>query len=152
MALTFHHVCFTVTDIQRSIKFYSDILGLQLREGPRDVNGEGSNTPIYTGLPEARLRVASLQLYRGATLELIQYLSPQGEKMVSTRRCDVGSAHICFTVDNALTIFEEFKAKGVSFVSEPLEDSRGNFMFYFYDPDGYTLEITESKLKSDDLA
>ena len=151
MALSFHHVCFTVSDIQRSIKFYRDILGLKLKEGPRDVNGEGSNTPIYTGLPGARLRVASFQLYRGATLELIQYLAPRGETTVSTRRCDVGSAHICFTVDNALTIFERFKTEGIRVVSEPVRDSRGNSMFYFYDPDGYTLEITESKLKSDDL-
>lgn len=148
MALAFHHVCFTVSDIERSIKFYRGILGLKLKEGPRDVNGEGSNTPIYTGLPGARLKVASLQLERGATLELIQYLAPQGEKRVSARRCDVGSAHICFNVDNALTVYEGFKTEGVSVVSAPVKDSRGNFMFYFYDPDGYTLEITEAKLKS----
>ena len=147
MELGFHHVCFTVSDIQRSMKFYREILGLELAEGPRDVNGEGSNTPIYTGLPGARLRVALLQLHPGAALELIQYLSPQGEKTVSTRRCDVGSAHICFTVDNAFTVFERFKKEGVRVVSEPVKDSRGNFMFYFYDPDGYTLEITESKPK-----
>jgi glyoxylase I family protein len=147
MELGFHHVCFTVHDIQRSIKFYREILGLKLKEGPRDVNGEGSNTPIYTGLPGARLRVALFELYRGSGLELIQYLSPQGEKTVNTRRCDVGSAHICFTVDNALTVFERLKAEGVRVVSEPVKDSRGYLMFYFYDPDGYTLEITEIKRK-----
>ena len=147
MELGFHHVCFTVSDIQRSIKFYREILGLKLMEGPRDVNGEGSNTPIYTGLPGARLRVALFELFRGSGIELIQYLSPQGEKRVNTRRCDVGSAHICFTVDNAFTVFKRFKAEGVQVVSEPVKDSRGNFMFYFHDPDGYTMEITELKRK-----
>jgi len=145
MTLTFHHVCFTVSNIQRSIKFYQDILGLKLKEGPRDVGGKGSATSIYTGLPDAHLRVALLQLYQGASLELIQYLSPQGVKTVDTRRCDVGSAHICFTVDNVLEMYEKLKSKEIRVVSEPMKDSKGNLMFYFYDPDGFTLEITSSK-------
>jgi YD repeat-containing protein len=78
---------------------------------------------------------------------LIQYLSPQGEKTVRTRRCDAGSAQNGFTVDNAFTVFKRFKKGGVHVVSEPVKDSRGNFMFYLYDPDGYTLEITDSKRK-----
>ena len=145
MRLTFHHVCFTVSNIQRSIKFYQDVLGLKLKEGPRDVGGKGSTTPIYTGLPDAHLRVALLQLYQGNNLELIQYLSPQGGKTVGTRRCDVGSAHICFTVENVLKMYEKLKSKGVHIVSEPMKDSKGNLMFYFHDPDGFTLEISSSK-------
>ena len=93
------------------------------------------------------MRVTLFQLYWESGLKLIKYLSPHGEKTVSTRRCDVGAAHICFTVDNALTVFERFKAKGVSVVSEPVKESRGNFMFCFYAPDGYPLEMTELKRK-----
>jgi glyoxylase I family protein len=145
MTLSFRHIGFTVSNIQRSIEFYQGILGLQLKEGPRDVGGKGSTTPIYTGLPDAHLRVASLQLYQGTSLELIQYLAPQGGKTVDTRRCDTGSAHICFTVDNLPKMYETLKSKGVRTVSEPMKDSKGNLMFYFYDPDGFTLEITSAK-------
>ncbi len=145
MTLTFRHVGFTVSNVQRSIEFYQGVLGLQLKEEPRDVGGKGSTTPIYTGLPDAHLRVASLQLYQGTSLELIQYLAPPGEKTVGTRRCDVGSAHICFTADNVLETYQQLKSKGVRIVSEPMKDSKGNLMFYFYDPDGFTLEISSAK-------
>ena len=113
MTLTFRHICFTVSDISKSIQFYQDILGLKLKEGPRDVGGEGTATPIYTGLPGARLRVALLHLYGDSNLELIQYLAPQGGGTVTTRRCDVGSAHIGFVVDDAKKIYEELKAWNV---------------------------------------
>ena len=145
----FHHVCFTVSDIERSIQFYQDIFGMRLTDGPRDVGGEGTSTPSYTSLTGARLKLALLQLDGDYFLELIQYLYPEGKKTVATRLCDVGSAHIAFSRDDITKFCEALKTKGVSFVADPAPNSKGLLMAYFYDPDGFVLEVIERQKRND---
>jgi catechol 2,3-dioxygenase-like lactoylglutathione lyase family enzyme len=141
MALTFWHVSFTVSDIDQSIAFYRDILGLELKSGPRNGGGKGTETGTIVGFPGARLKVAGLKLNDDCVLELLQYVHPEGKKRVETQRCDVGSAHVAFLVKDVQAKYEELKEKGVHFVSAPARDTRGRPVAYFYDPDGITLEL-----------
>jgi catechol 2,3-dioxygenase-like lactoylglutathione lyase family enzyme len=137
------HVSFTVSDMDKSIRFYRDIIGLKLLTGPADVGGEGTGTATIVGFPGARLRVAVLELSGDVFLELIQYLFPEGEKVMKTRRCDVGAAHIAFWTDDLPGAYEALKEKGVRFVAPPAKGSIGLLAAYFLDPDDYALEIRE---------
>ncbi len=143
MTLSFEHLGIAVSDIDRSVQFYRDILGLELMGPVREVGGWGSETATIVGLPGARMKVAKLRLDGDLYIELLQYLYPEGKKTVETRRCDVGSSHISFIVRDVQKAYDNFKAKGVCFVSLPAKNSMGLLATYFYDPDGITLAIIE---------
>jgi len=143
MILTTNHTSFTVSDAERSVAFYRDLLGfrlLSLAERPREF------AEIATGIPGAHLKVAYLEAPGGHRLELVQYLSPPGAKL-DTRTNNVGSAHLALNVDDLRKVYQEFKAKGVRFKGEPIEPpagpNKGNLMVYMLDPDDFTLELIQ---------
>ena len=74
-----NHTSFTVSDVERSIAFYRDLLGMELLSlAERD--------PIFservTAIPGAHLKVAYLKAPDGHRLELIEYLSPKGKSSI----------------------------------------------------------------------
>jgi catechol 2,3-dioxygenase-like lactoylglutathione lyase family enzyme len=138
-----NHTSFTVSDLDRSISFYRNFLGLEL------ISLTGRDPAFsekVTGIPGANLKIAYLQA-PGHRLELIQYLSPSGEKL-DCRTNNIGSAHLAFNVDNLPALYADLKAKGVQFKSEPLEvpagPNKGTMAVYFTDPDGITLEFLQA--------
>jgi len=140
-----NHTSFTVSDLDRSISFYRNFLGLEL------ISLTGRDPAFsekVTGIPGANLKIAYLQA-PGHRLELIQYLSPSGEKL-DCRTNNIGSAHLAFNVDNLPALYADLKAKGVQFKSEPLEVSagpnKGTMAVYFTDPDGITLEFLQAPI------
>jgi catechol 2,3-dioxygenase-like lactoylglutathione lyase family enzyme len=140
-----NHTSFTVSDLDRSISFYRNFLGLEL------ISLTGRDPAFsekVTGIPGANLKIAYLQA-PGHRLELIQYLSPPGEKL-DCRTNNIGSAHLAFNVDNLPALYADLKAKGVQFKSEPLEVPAGpnkcTMAVYFTDPDGITLEFLQAPI------
>ena len=138
-----NHTSFTVSNVERSIAFYRDFLGMELISlGER----EPAFAEKVTGIPGAHLKVAYLQA-PGHRLELIQYLFPPGKKL-DTRTHNVGSAHLAFDVDELSKIYAELKAKGIQFKSPPMEvpagPNKGTLAVYMTDPDGITLELIQS--------
>jgi len=137
-----NHTSFTVSDLDRSVSFYRDLLGLELISlSERDP----AFAEKVTGIQGARLKVAYLQI-RGHRLELIQYLAPPGVKL-DTRTNNVGSAHLAFNVDDLPHMYDSLKAKGVQFRSVPLEvpagPNKGTLTVYLSDSDGITLELLQ---------
>lgn len=55
------------------------------------------------------------------------------------------SSHLCFTVGDIRSAYDDLRRKGVRFKSEPVAitsgPNAGGFVVYLFDPDGYTLEI-----------
>jgi catechol 2,3-dioxygenase-like lactoylglutathione lyase family enzyme len=133
------HTSLTVSDIERSIAFYTRILGFRVE---RTFEAKGPAIERITGLPGAHLKVAHLRLGE-FDLELIQYLSPQGVRL-DTSTQNVGAAHIAFYADEMDRTFRELKEKGVHFKGEPVSGAPGRpRVAYFLDPDGITLELVE---------
>lgn len=142
MYTSVNHTSFTVSDLDRSVAFYTEALGMQLLNvSERDP----AFSEQVTGIPGAHLHIAYVEAanYR---LELIQYLSPPGEK-INTRTCNVGSAHVAFNVDDLQSMYEEMSAKGVTFVSPPctvpVGPNKGGKAVYLEDPDQNTLELIQ---------
>ena len=138
-----HHVGLTVSDIERSIAFYRDVLGMTLirrRETDADYIG------TQTGFPGVKLAAASFKVSPDSegSMEIVQYLSHAGEPVErGTNRA--GSSHICFTVNDIQSTYDALRAKGVPFKSEPVAitsgPNEGGYVAYLHDPDGYTLEV-----------
>ena len=143
------HFSFTVSDIERSLIWYRDVLGLELVHRQRQDN---AYTKTLVGLPDAALEVAQFRIpgvepeMSSHVLELVEYISPRGET-VPLRPRDVGGAHMCFVVPNAETEYRRLMRHGVLFYNPPVEITeginRGGRACYFLDPDGITLELHE---------
>ncbi len=131
---------FTVSDLDRSVAFYQNVLGLT-SEGVTDIGGEA--LAKVTGFDGCRLRIAMF-VVGDYEIELIEYLDPPGPREAAPRNA-VGSAHIAFDVDDADRLYRELSAKGVRFTGPP-QDFGTVKACYFTDPDGITLEIIERKV------
>ena len=143
------HFSFTVSDIDQSIAFYRDILGLELVHTQEQSN---PYTRKLVGYPDAHLRVAMFKTPASTcspsnhVLELVEYVAPDGIKL-DTGTCNVGSAHMAFVVDDIFATYEAWRQQGVRFKSDPVAIesgiNEGGYTVYFLDPDDITLEIIQ---------
>jgi catechol 2,3-dioxygenase-like lactoylglutathione lyase family enzyme len=138
------HVSVTCGDLDRSIAFYRDALGLSFLGGGIS---DGPELSRITGLPGTRLRWAEFDLGGEQLLELLEYVSPRGEPL-SQRTCDPGSGHIGLAVGDIETAHARLMAWGAAVRSEPVElteagDWHGVRSLYLTDPDGVTIELVE---------
>lgn len=135
-----HHVGIPVRDIERSLRWYREVLGL---EPEFEARAEGPDVDQNVQLENARLRFAFIPLGDSTILELLEYESPVGEDF-ALRNCDVGAVHVCFEVDDIDAVYSELTARGVEFSIEPQRQSGpidGQRCCYFRDPDGVQLEL-----------
>lgn len=141
---TLDHVSVTVSDLERSVAFYRDLLGLQEVERHR-LEGEGiSNMAGKPGVVMEVVRLASAET-PGVLLDLQQYLQPPGS-VSDAKLGDVGHSHICFGVGDIQAACRELRARDVELVSDPVAFhlSSGVLRVVFLkDPDGYVLELVE---------
>jgi catechol 2,3-dioxygenase-like lactoylglutathione lyase family enzyme len=137
-----YHTGFTVSDIERSLAFYRDLLGLKL---VRRQTGTAPYLAAVTGFEGVRLEIALLQSADGGSmLELLQYVSHPAEPTDrATNR--PGNAHLCFRVDDIQAACAELDRHGVRLISPPIEITagahRGGWAVYVRDPDGFTVEL-----------
>jgi catechol 2,3-dioxygenase-like lactoylglutathione lyase family enzyme len=73
-----HHLGLTVSDIERSIHFYRDLLGLTLVRRRPHVDAE--YVAVQTGYPGVVLNVASFKVAPDSaqSIEIVQYLNQAG--------------------------------------------------------------------------
>jgi lactoylglutathione lyase len=146
----FWHVSFTVSNIDVSVRWYTEVLGLEFVRSQVQKN---EYTNKLVDFPDAHLKVAQLRV-PGATIplsrhhiELVEYVNPRGADIpLDTNRTGVG--HWAFMVDDIHAEFKRLKALGVTFKAEKpiaIEEgvNKGGYTIYFLDPDGITLELIQ---------
>jgi catechol 2,3-dioxygenase-like lactoylglutathione lyase family enzyme len=150
MICGFWHVSFTVSNIEMSVKWYTEVLGLEF---VRDQIQKNEYTSKLVGFPDAHLKVAQLRVPRETIpisrhhIELVEYIHPRGDDIpLDTNRTGVG--HWAFVVDDIHAEFNRLKALGVKFKAEkPIAIeagvNKGGSTIYFTDPDGITLELLQ---------
>jgi catechol 2,3-dioxygenase-like lactoylglutathione lyase family enzyme len=140
-----HHVGITVKDLEASIRFYHDVLGLQFSNEPSPWF-DGEELAAAVGVPGAALRQVSL-LLGDTTLELLEYKSPPSETTMPLKSNNRGASHVGFLVDDIAAKKAELEAKGVEFYGPVNFVDEGVLAgwrwVYFGDPDGYPLELVE---------
>lgn len=145
-----NHVNIVVTDLERSERFYVDVLGF---EATRRAHLEGPWIEAVTGLADVRADVVFLEPPGGGPrIELIAYAAPQGEAAAGHASANtVGLRHIAFSVDDMDAVVARLAAQGVRLLSEPTfvpgdvvrHDEGRKRLCYFHDPDGVLLELAE---------
>lgn len=137
------HTGITVTNLERSLAFWRDVLGFELSHRPHQT---GKLASEITGVPGAEISIAVLKGY-GHKIELLQYLAPADCKHVDLRPCDVGSVHVAFIVDDLDAVLSTIAASGWKAAGKPQTlkagPNAGKRVVYVRDPDGTTIEFME---------
>ena len=140
-----HHTCITVSDLERSIEFYRDVLGLELvmtEESERS----GDDRSKALGVAKAKVKLAILRA-GDAQVELIEYATAKG-RPYDRNNNDVGAMHIAFQVEDIDVVYQRMVDHGVRFTSPPATIPAGPMegwrWTYFFDPDGVSLEIIQT--------
>jgi lactoylglutathione lyase len=123
------HTMLNVGDMDRSIKFYSEVLGMNLLR--RTDSPDGKSCIAFVGYGSFE---------DSATIELV---SNKG-----VDKYDLGNAygHIGIGVADAYTACEDVKKRGGKVVREPEPMRRGAVVIAFVeDPDGYKIEFVQLK-------
>lgn len=134
-----NHVGLTVSDLERSIEFYRDTVGMKLTTRVR-IGGDWFDTLTHNR--GADIDVAQLDL--GAfTLQLVQYLAAGGE-VLALGHNQVGNPHLCIDVEDVEAKRRAVVAAG-RFEPTPIVDimGSGTRSFYIADPDGVPVEFLQ---------
>jgi catechol 2,3-dioxygenase-like lactoylglutathione lyase family enzyme len=120
------HVAVGVRDIERSAKWYIEVLGFE-----RLHDGMWNGVPTFIG--------------KGNT-GLALFPASQNAKSTPSTDRDIRILHVAFRTDhnNFLAAQEELKRRGIPF---EFQDHEISHSIYFMDPDGHQLEITTYELE-----
>ena len=145
MITAIRHVGIVVRDIDKSLVFYSEILGLAVY---RRYLEEGPFIDELTGIRNVKLEWVKLIIPRGGLIELLQYHShPDPETLTPSKLCPsnaLGCSHVALTVSNLDETYSKIRAHGYSTKSAPLITSnKAAKILYCHDPDGTILELIE---------
>ncbi|MBI2906673.1 MAG: VOC family protein [Chloroflexi bacterium] len=133
-----------VSDLERSVAFYRDLLHMKVEE---TYEAAGDALAQATGLPGARQKVAMLG-YTDTSgyhrLKLVQWLAPEGKQRFEARLNDLGASHADYCVEQVKQEYEALLAQGARFISPPVvpfpERPERSFT-YLLDPDGIVSEL-----------
>ena len=130
-----YHVGLTVSDLDRSIAFYRDILGLEFQG---EIFMKGKETD----------KMFRKENCKAPPVELIQFVDSEIHK-VKSDLFTTSISEVCFYTDDIDSVYKTLVENHVECLSEPqyfdfradgFGESRA---FYFRDPDGIILEMMQ---------
>ena len=139
MIKKFRHTCIVVRDLDKSLKFYRDVMGLKVFK-ILTVKGK---------YPETVLNI------KGVKLTYVKMHSPNQPKnsppifelhyWINPRRLSrAGYNHISFTVENIDHEYKRLSKLGIKFISKPIKaPDRKTKICFGYDPDNNLIEFVE---------
>jgi catechol 2,3-dioxygenase-like lactoylglutathione lyase family enzyme len=137
-----HRTVVSTPDLDRSMRFYRDLLGLTvITKGNWDAGWESADTLL--GRPGTAAQWVMLSA-GNANLEIVQYGEvqprPQQEAWGAS---DHGISRICFEVEEIHVIYRRLLEAGVQFDCEPQYQGELGTAVYARDPDGNVVEFVE---------
>jgi catechol 2,3-dioxygenase-like lactoylglutathione lyase family enzyme len=144
------HFSFSVSDIERAVHWYSEVLGLELVHRQRQDN---AYTQTLVGIPGAVLEIAQFKIralspaYSTHVLELVEYVVQKGTHPATLPTNQVGVAHLALLVTDIHARYQRMSTLGVEFRNPPVRvtagANEGGWACYCHDPDGITIELLQ---------
>ena len=126
------HIAITVSDMERSLGLYRDLLGFEVMG--QMLLKEGSFKIVYLQAGDARI-------------ELFEFADKGSPVETGVPDEVLGFKHIGLTVEDVDEVASNLKAAGVHFTVDPKMASSGGIrLAFFHDPDGNLLELTAGTL------
>jgi glyoxylase I family protein len=137
------HTGITVSDLDRSIRFYRDVLGLPVSE---PVHCTGEMFEKITGVPGAEIDVSFVRA-PGHVIELLCYRKPEGQVRSTLRSCDPGFWHLALKVGDIERVVAAVARAGFQPLNAVQRVGEGPLaglkVVYVRDPDGVVLELID---------
>ena len=145
------HCNINCTNLDRTLKFYQ-LLGfkvvLDFRAGM-----QSREMAEAFGLKEADLRGVHLRLgdnEQATRIDLLEFRDPQPQGRPYPALNNTGIARMCLKTTGIGNVYEDLKAKGIEFLSEPKKlPGTDVTIVCFKDPDGTFIELLEGDFRSE---
>lgn len=136
--LTGHHVGLTVSNLDRAVAFYRDVLGLSVLSRFA-VGGDA----FATGVDVEGASATFAHLDAGdVRLELVSY-DPEGPAHDEPSLNEPGAAHVGLAVDDVQAVADSLPADAET-LSEPQTTESGTTIMFVRDPEGNLIEILDA--------
>ena len=143
MIIGFAHPAIVVPDLDRAIRFYTDMFGFELVETER---WESDNAMYNQGVGLERSAATNCVLQgHNCFLELFVYLAPEptAPAPASLGANEPGLRHLCFYSDDVRADFQRLLDLGGQAINPPAGNDEFGYCVYCRDPFGNLIELTE---------
>jgi lactoylglutathione lyase len=128
-AFTLAHAMLRVADLDRSIAFYTEKLGMRVLE--RREHKKNQFSQAYLGYAQG---------FAGMTIELVQNWQQEGDYVPGD-----AFGHIAIRVNNIVRLCDRLAAEGVPMPRPPRGQRHGeNIVAFIADPDGFRIELVQA--------
>jgi len=136
------HVGIVVSDMERSVRFYRDVLGLT---PTTTLEESGNYVDTLLSLQHADVLTVKLAAPRGeAVVELLQFKSHPDRGSGLRPIYAIGPSHIAFDVADVDRLYRRLSQAGVRCNAAPVRSPNGECkVVCCQDPDGVTIELVE---------
>ncbi len=139
------HTAIGISDTDRSLQFYRDVLGLQVAGNSENFGKEQEHLNQVFG---ARLLITGLKAKEGFGVEFLEYIAPPGGRLYPSNSTplDLWHWHIAMRVDNLQAVYEKLKQTNTEVVSKGIEKIEGlgyGKSLMVRDPDGHAILLYE---------
>ena len=119
------HTRFRVSDMDKSISFYQDVLGMEVIEQKNSPRG---SKLVFLKFPDMDCELELCSFPDSGSVHVPEDL-----------------VHLAFEVDDLEVCIEKLNATGVPITEGPLETSNGTKFIFTEDPDKYEIELMYHK-------
>lgn len=138
-----HHTGILVSDMERSARFYIDVLDGHYLFKPTPMAGENARK-TFGGGPDAEVLFCYIGFDEGA-VELVQFTNDPADYAIDPKPSRL--PHFAIVVDDVKETIARVEAGGGSRVWEEPVDWNGALVCYVADPDGNVMELFDSPLE-----
>tara|TARA_Y100001934_G_C12105691_1_gene656093 strand:+ start:35 stop:484 length:450 start_codon:yes stop_codon:yes gene_type:complete len=142
------HTGFVVKDLDRSVRFYVDGLGMKLI---RKFHSKGGAAARVVAYEPVEMEGALLEIADGTIVELLQYIVPSSDDAQSHERNVTGASHIALIVEDIYATLDRLVEFGGIKWNDPAETEPGKILSYAQDVDGNWIELAQIDLSINKL-
>ena len=134
------HIGIVVNNMENSLKFYQDLLGLKII---KDMDEQGGYINNMLSLDGVQVRTVKLSAGMGNTLiELLDFKSHNDNEIRNFYT--IGASHVALTVNNLEELYKTLSKNNIKFNAPPQKSPDGLVKVTFCnDPDGTPIELVE---------
>lgn len=139
------HTAISVVDTEQSLKFYRDLLGMEVEQS--NINS-GEIQSNLDGLPEARVQVTATRPQQaGLGIELLDYIVPGTGRPFpdNWQSCDLASMQVQLVVDDIPSAVDTLRENKVTIISPKIIDFPDSYPYrqgcLVKDPNGHAMML-----------
>jgi catechol 2,3-dioxygenase-like lactoylglutathione lyase family enzyme len=142
----FFHGGIAVSDMERSLAFYRDLLGLEVHFDVTLDAVEYVRHALGIDMRDCRIVYLRVPGSEGVFVELLEYHGTDARPTAEPRPWDPGTGHLCLYVTDTQGVLDRaveagYRARSTSAATIPLGPNRGALAGWLIDPDGYHIEL-----------